>query len=117
MFKYNLSEFFDTPHFGFGFDWENYTTTEVEEFDDKFEAYIALPGVKKKDINLTVKNNLLTLETKQNKDYKINTEFKKVWKLGDSIDVGKITVSLSSGILTIILPKKEEDKPITLTVK
>ena len=112
---YYFSELFENR--GFDYDWESRTSMSVETLDEHFEAYIALPGIKKKDIKATVDNNLLTIETEQNEKYKINTAYKKTWRLGDSIDTSKIDLKLDAGILIITLPKKEESKSITLTVK
>jgi len=89
----------------------------VESLDDYYEIRIAMPGVIKKDITAKIENGYLIIEAPQNTVYKLNTAFKKVWKMNDAIIIDKITLKLDNGILTVTLPKKETAKSIVLSIK
>ena len=42
--------------------------------------------------------------------------FERSFTIGDGVDQDHITAKLDSGILTVVLPKKEEVKPKTVKV-
>lgn len=114
----HFSQLFDLMVWDSDYSWK-YKPVEltIERFDDYDEVNLQLPGVKKKDITVKIENRYLTIEAIQNDKYKIDTTFKNTWKLNEGVDSEKITLKLDAGILTIILPKKEEAKSITLSVK
>ena len=91
--------------------------SETEVFDDHYEVYLKVPGVKKEDLKATVENGFLTIEAPDNDDYKIPTKFKSTWKISDSINAAKIELKLINGILTVILPKKQKTKTLTVKIK
>ena len=65
---------------------------------------------------------IISSNVTQNNDatYKLRefnkTEFKKSFKLGDIINTQDIDAQLESGILTVTLAKKEEQKPRSISV-
>jgi len=90
--------------------------------DEKAVLKAELPGMKKSDIDIMVQNNLLTIEgnrkletLEENEDYHRRERgygnFKRTIGLPFAIDSEKITAKVSNGILTVELPRREEDKP------
>lgn len=96
----------------------------IKETDDAFEIHLATPGIKKEDVAINFANHELTIsasgESKAEEflrkefDY---SSFKKVFTLPQIADHEKISASMDNGILSISIPKKEELKPKTISIK
>ncbi len=114
--------------------FENDNTTfnpkvDVAENDKAFEIQLAVPGFKKKDINVGLKDGLLSIsgerkfekKDKEKNFYAVQTQygtFKKSFQLPDSIEEGKIEASYENGILNVIIPKDENKRLVSkITVK
>ncbi len=78
------------------------------------ELAMELPGVPAKDLSVEVEHrNVLRIRgsrTIRESGSVTKTEFDQSFQLDDDIDVENISVSLSSGILTITAPKKEPER-------
>ncbi|AHH12466.1 Small heat shock protein [Borrelia hermsii YBT] len=81
------------------------------------EAY--LPGIKRDDISIVIKNDYLTIsyeskdETEEQNDQYLRVErrdisFSRSFRLSGNIDQNKIKSELKNGVLLINLPKKPE---------
>ena len=95
---------------------------EVEESENEFFLNIEAPGMKKKDIDISVKENMITIsgekkakERKKDSSYFLNEvrygKFSRSFKLPGNVDEEKIKGSWSEGVLTIEIPKTELAKP------
>jgi HSP20 family protein len=93
----------------------------VIEDENKITIKAELPGVEPKDVNLTIENDTLIIEGERKEERQSEKEqfkliesayghFKRVIALPESIDANKIEANYKNGVLTIILPKKEEAK-------
>jgi len=93
----------------------------VVESDDNFRIEVAVPGLNKKDFNIDIDKDVLTIsakkevETKKEEgDYKLRefgfTEFKRVFHLPETVDSNNVKANLKNGILSLILAKKETAK-------
>jgi HSP20 family protein len=91
----------------------------VEEDDKAFRIEVAVPGVSKKEINIDLENDVLTISSgnKEDKETKSRnymrrefsySAFKRSFQLPETIDHEKIRASHEAGVLTIELPKREE---------
>lgn len=98
---------------------------DIIELDDKFLVELELPGFQKSNIEMSVEKDALTVSAKKDsseiegtyiRKSRSNEEFKKIYHLGDGIDVEKIEATLADGLLTITLPKggKENIKKIDI---
>jgi HSP20 family protein len=92
------------------------------ETDDSYTLDIVMPGMTKKDIDLTFKDSTLTI--KCNKDvsesdsefYGVKTE--QVFRnFPRAVNADKVTAEMNDGILAITLPKKDAVKPKTIDIK
>jgi len=101
---------------------------DVAENEQGYQVKVQLPGVKPEDIELTVRQNSLTLKgqhssTKEEK--KENWVVKEIrsGSFGRSItfdkpiDADKIDTSYENGVLTISVPYREAGKPKKISIK
>jgi len=93
----------------------------IHETEKSFEIQVAVPGIKKEDINLLVEKNILTVsyemkeedETQQKEFIKqefIAESFSRSFSIPESVNPEKISAQHKNGILSIVLPKMEEEK-------
>jgi HSP20 family protein len=96
-----------------------------DETDESYKIDIVMPGLTKKDIDVTFNDD--TLSIKCNKDvsendqsfFGVKTE-QSFKNFPSTINTGKITAEMGDGILTVVLPKKpkkESDKPKTIEIR
>ena len=119
-----LDDFFDYPEKSFSFRTSNANglmKTDIKENEHAFEVSIALPGVKKDDIEIELKDEYLTVSAKT--DMKKDEEDKKSnyirreryygscsrsFYVGDAVTENDIKASYEDGILTLDIPKVEK---------
>ena len=102
----------------------------VIENSENFKIEVAAPGLTKKDININVEIDILTISTnreiKQKEGEKYSRRefnydnFKRTFQLPDTVDAANIKANFKNGILEITLAKKEEAKelpPRTIEIK
>ena len=93
----------------------------IKETADVFTVEMAVPGLKKSDFQIDLDNQILSISTeiKKEKDHKEENytrrefgyaSFKRTFTLPESVDEEKINAKYEDGILSILLPKKEEAK-------
>jgi HSP20 family protein len=85
-----------------------------------FQIQVELPGVKKEDIGLVLEKGQLRLTfekkavdlegTKQVQIEREFGEFNRVFKIPESVQLDKLAAVLENGVLTVSIPKKEEQK-------
>ncbi|WP_308993752.1 Hsp20/alpha crystallin family protein [Mariniflexile litorale] len=93
----------------------------IKETADAFIVDMAVPGLKKSDFHIDLDNQLLSIstETKEEQEHKEANytrrefgyaSFKRTFTLPESVNDENINASYNDGILSILLPKKEEAK-------
>jgi HSP20 family protein len=99
-----------------------YLTPECDiiENDNEYKILFDIPGVEKENVNLNIEKDILTLKAecmkKPVEGYQcIKNEmtfsgYKRSFELGSYVDSEKINADYKNGILSLILPKKEEEK-------
>ncbi|KFF07733.1 Hsp20/alpha crystallin family protein [Flavobacterium hydatis] len=113
------------------FNWENsnFSSTSttipsinVKETDENFEVEVAAPGMDKKDFNITLNDNLLTISSvKENEKETVEDNytrkefsyqsFQRSFELPNNVvDEEKIKAHYDNGLLHLVIPKKEEAK-------
>lgn len=91
---------------------------KIEEDEKNYTIEMDMPGVKKEDLEVGIKENILSIYAERKKEDKTeNKESVVVSKYEQSfnisakgIDVDNIQANLDNGVLKITLPKKEEVK-------
>jgi HSP20 family protein len=93
---------------------------DIYETDNDYKMIYDIPGVEKNDINIRVEKDVLTVTadcTKQpvegyqdlKKEMKLSG-YKRSFDLNNTVNTDKINADYTDGILTLTLPKKEEQK-------
>ena len=124
-----LSNFFDDFFTKDLFNWPSNSATgttipsvNIYETDGEFHVEMAAPGMSKNDFKVQLDNNKLTISSQkeienvddekknyQRKEYSFQS-FVRSFHLPDSAEAEKINAKYNDGILSLIIPKKEEAK-------
>ena len=85
-----------------------------------------IPGMKKEDIRLEIKDHLIRISGKKETEYpeassvhrmeRSNMKFDRSIKLPVRVNLDRIEARHEDGILTVTLPRAEEDKPKQISV-
>ncbi|MER3498265.1 MAG: heat-shock protein Hsp20 [Chitinophagaceae bacterium] len=125
-----LSRFFDDDFWGFnGVLLNSQVPVNIKETDTSYQMEVVAPGLSKKDFNVNISNNMLTVsfehkeenseENKQDgylrQEYRMQS-FSRSFTLDDTVDADKISAQYTDGVLHINLPKKEGAKRITKNI-
>lgn len=131
-FQNQLPSLFDRFFEGDLFDWSNrhFSNTNttlpavnIKESSDVFEVEMAAPGLTKKDFRIDLHNDTLTISSeKENKSESKEDggftrrefsyqSFNRSFNLPNIVDSDKIKAKYDNGILTVLIPKREEAKP------
>jgi HSP20 family protein len=92
-------------------DYNSYNASMVIE-DDNLIMEFEVPGFSKKDLNVKVENNVLSVSACTE-----DRSFDKSYKLNNMWDGTSVSAEAKNGILTITIPKKEEMKSKVIEVK
>ena len=96
--------------------------TDVREKDDDYEVVIDLPGFKKEDIQVVLKDGYLTISAAKGFDKDENKKGKllrqeryagsmtRSFYVGENIQHDDINATYRHGVLTLTLPKKAMEK-------
>ncbi len=100
--------------------------TDIVETENGFFMYMDLPGVKKKDLNIDVEENVLVIAakaTKQAVDGEIfiqqefgSGDYRRRFNLAVVVDPDNIRANLKNGVLELFLPRKNATKPRKIKV-
>ena len=97
--------------------------TDVKETDEGYEVDVDLPGFKKEEIKLNLENGYLTIATEKALEKKQENKKGKVLRqerysgtmqrsfyVGDSVTEEDIKAKYENGVLSLMIPKKEQQK-------
>lgn len=116
-----FDDIFANP-FGFGkaFERQAAMSTDIQEFSDKYELDLELPGFSKEDIQAELKNGYLSIcasrtEDKEEKDSdgryirreRYSGSYQRNFFVGKEITKEDIKARFENGILKLSIPKKE----------
>lgn len=100
----------------------------VGEQDNHYFIEIVAPGLQKSDFSVNIEKDMLTVsydksETQENETKKYHRKdfshvsFKRTFHVEKNVDFDKIEAKYESGVLELLLPKKEEEQPTAKTVE
>ena len=123
----------------FGNEWitKNHSATpavNIMENENAYHVEVAVPGLKKEDINVRIDENghmIITVDTQKGKEEETQkgkyirrefscTQFRQTLLLPENIDEAKIEAKYESGLLAIAIPKKktaESTEPKKIAIK
>jgi HSP20 family molecular chaperone IbpA len=99
----------------------------IYEFDDSLKLWADMPGVREKDIRITLKNGVLTIVGQVATDmymglqpmyteYNVGNYYRE-FVMNEHIDESQIRATLRNGVLELELPKTEKAKPRQIEVR
>ena len=118
------SDFFDESFFSNDKSSLAGIQTRLKNEKDHIDVAAALPGYSKEDVSISLKDGYLTIETQKkddlSKQQRAREQFQRIQRK-ETLYVGKIaakgiTASLEDGILSIYLPKQEQDISQTIRI-
>ncbi len=102
----------------------------VDIYEDEESVVIKaeVPDIDQKDIEVRIEDSTLTLRGERKHDQEVRKEnyhrveryygaFQRSFSLPTTIDQEKVKATCDKGVLTIILPKKEQIKPKQISVE
>jgi HSP20 family protein len=112
----------------FEFKGQRIPSLDVIDRDDDIFVRAEIPGIDKKDLNVSITDNLLTIKGQSSSDKKeekgdyhrheiSKSSFARSVTLPGSVDSSKAIANLKDGILEITLPKVESSKRHKITVQ
>ena len=96
-----------------------YSDYKLEENDNSYTIEMDMPGVKKEDLDIGIKENMLSIYAERKKVIKsddgdkeeIVSKYEQSFNISvKGIDIENISANFENGVLTLTLPKKEEVK-------
>jgi HSP20 family protein len=104
-------------------------TVDINEFEDKFQLYVDVPGVDPKDVEITLENGVLTISGErflqaEKADENIvrrraergTGRFYRRFILPESVDAEKVKATNHFGVLEILIPKQAKALPRKIKV-
>lgn len=100
---------------------------EVKEDENQFLLHLDIPGMERKDLDISVTGNTLTVkgerkeeENKKGKGYFYSERrygsFHRSVELPTEVDADKVAANYKDGVLELVLPKSEKAKPKQIKV-
>ena len=101
---------------------------DIQDNEKEFVLTAEVPGCKAEDVDMSIHGDTLTItgEKKQSTETKekgyhhverIYGSFRRDFTLPSNVDQSKIKASCKNGLLTVTIPKAEEEKPTKIQVK
>jgi HSP20 family protein len=101
---------------------------DVRETDDAYILHADLPGMKKEDITISVKDNTITVQGERKREDKTEEKgysryershgtFARSFTVRDGFAADKVEAAYADGVLSVTLPKLEQSKPRQVEVK
>jgi HSP20 family protein len=119
-----VNEFFRGGNGGEGGWWAGACTPAVDmhESDEALTLKAELPGFSKDDVQVEIKDNVLTLKGERKREHEVKEEqyhrvervfgaFRRSFVLPALVDADKAEETFKDGVLELKLPKAEEAKP------
>jgi HSP20 family protein len=100
---------------------------DIYETDAEIVVSAGLPGLSREEVRVTVERNTLTLggerafvaETGRENYHRVERssgEFTRSFALPNTVDPNRIRAEFNNGLLTVLLPKREEAQPKQIEV-
>ena len=123
---FNFPDFRDLNHMErklYGRHADRLMKTDVKEEDNQYEVCVDLPGFAKEDINLELNDGYLTISASKNMNNDKNDKkgrlirqerysgsMQRSFYVGDQITEEDVKAAFHHGVLTLTIPKKEQEK-------
>jgi HSP20 family protein len=100
---------------------------DIREEDDRFVLSADIPGVERKDVEVTMEDGVLTIkgerhaETEEKREgfhrrERVHGTFMRQFTLPDTVNADNISATVKEGVLHIEIPKQAKPEPRRITV-
>ena len=102
---------------------------DLRETEDAFIVDVAVPGVRPEDLDITVQDNVLTINAETRQEQQTGEQqanyhrverrygrFSRTLSLPAQVNADQVRATLENGILHLEIPKAEEGRPRKITV-
>ena len=100
---------------------------DIHEEDNCYMLTADIPGVNRKDVEITLEDGVLTVKGERNSETEVTEEgyrrreriqgsFVRQFNLPETVDTANISAKAEDGILKIVIPKQEKLEPKKITV-
>ncbi|GAB4376253.1 MAG: Hsp20/alpha crystallin family protein [Acidobacteriota bacterium] len=101
---------------------------DIAEDKDNITITVDLPGLDRDDVHVAIEDNRLTISGERKFEKKSEDRewsrveraygaFTRTFSLPNVVDTDRVEAKMDRGVLTIVLPKREEAKPKQIEVK
>jgi len=105
-----------------------YPKVNVYEYDDQVGVVAEIPGLDKKQLDVSVEDGVLTISGDKHSAFEDDgakvlrrelkqSSFKRSFELGDMLDGDNVSAKFKDGILSVSIPKIEPEVPKKHSVK
>ena len=105
-----------------------YPKVNVYEYEDKVGVVAEIPGLDKKQLDVSVEDGVLTISGDKHSAFEDDgakvirrelkqSSFKRSFELGELLDGENVSANFKDGILSVSIPKIEPEKPKKHSVK
>ena len=105
-----------------------YPKVNVYEYDDKIGIVAEIPGLNKKQLDVSVEDGILTISGDKHNTFEDDgakvlrrelkqSSFKRQFELGEMLDGKSVSASFKDGVLSVSIPKTEPEVPEKHSVK
>src|SRR4051794_22385421 len=119
---FRASSWLETSPSGMG----SYPPVNVFRQGDDFVVLMELPGIKKSDLQIQVKDNTLRIAGGKTVDYpekaslhrreRLSGQFDRAVTIPVQVDADRVKAEYRNGMLALFLPRAERDKPKTVKI-
>lgn len=105
----------------------SYPSINLFQDGDNTILMAEVPGMKKEEIQVQIKDNLITLSGERKTEFpekasvhrmeRRGIKFNRTMKLPVRVDINKVSADYQNGILKIVMPRLEEDKPKMINIQ
>ncbi len=96
----------------------------VHQEENGLKMTVELPGFGPEDLDIQVKENLLTIKalnqpdiSEEGKEEERTAAFERSFVLPEDFNRDAIEAEMKNGLLTLVLPKKEKPAPLSIKIK
>ena len=100
---------------------------DISETDDQFKIDVEIPAIARDDINVSVKDGLLTVTGERKVDKETDGKmhrverrygrFSRSFRLPENVDEESIAAASKNGVLSLVVAKKDNESPRNIVVK
>ena len=107
---------------------ESWPKVDIEETDEAYLIKAELPGMKKDEVAIVIRNNVLSIsgekkEVREEKSKNLHRResyigsFCRNFSLPDQVATDKVDAEFKDGVLRLTIPKSEERKPRRINIR